>query len=69
MVLLQRIMIVIDPIISDIQPGFRKRIYTQDNIHILVLTIQYLLSNREEEAKELGLIIYIDFVASNIHTS
>ena len=62
MVLL-RILPFIDPLLSDMQAGFRTGRGCRDNILILMMAINHVIS-RVEEDKCAGIITYIDFVAA-----
>ena len=63
MVLLIRMIPFIDPLLSDMQAGFRTGRGCRDNILILAMTIHHLLQNVEEDQCA-GIITYIDFVAA-----
>lgn len=63
MVLLIRMIPFIDPLLSDMQAGFRTGRGCRDNILILAMAIHHLLQNIEEDQCA-GIITYIDFVAA-----
>ena len=54
----------IEPKLSDMQSGFREGRGCRDNILILTMAINHLVSNLEGEEETAGILTYIDFVAA-----
>ena len=63
-ILLTRIAPYIEPKLSEMQAGYRPGRGTRDNILILNMAINHLLSKSKDHLTSLGVITYIDFVAA-----
>ena len=65
-ILLRRIVIYIDPKLSEMQSGFRAGRGCRDNILILNMVINHDFNNKDNEnhLQSLGIITYIDFIAA-----
>ena len=63
-ILLMRIVPYVEPMLSDMQAGFRQKRGCRDNILILNMSINKILQKAEEDIRSLGVITYIDFTAA-----
>ena len=63
-VLLRRMVPYIEIRLSDMQAGFREGRGCRDNILILTMAINYLITNLEDVNETAGILTYIDFVAA-----
>ena len=63
-VLLRHMVPYIEIRLSDMQAGFREGRGCRDNILILTMAINYLMTNLEDVNETAGILTYIDFVAA-----